>query len=83
MSNNQRIQHVFAMGNLDWTRKTLEGGTFNATNAIIVKNIDNVTSDDDARRDNDVSIPFATSCRRKTVSCISNTTIPGSYISAR
>ena len=37
MSNNQSIQHSFAMDNLDWKRKTLEGGTFNATNAIIVK----------------------------------------------
>ena len=66
MCNNQSIPHVFAMENLNWKRKTLEGGTSNATNAIIVKNIGNVTSDEDVRRDKDVSIPIATSCRRKT-----------------
>ena len=48
MSHNQRIQHVFAMDNLDRKRKTLEGGTFNATTAIIVDNIGNVTSGEDA-----------------------------------
>ena len=45
---------VFAMDNLDWKRKTLEGGTFNATTAIIVKN---VTSDEDARRISSTTIP--------------------------
>ena len=83
MSHNQGIQHVFAMDNLDWKRKTLEGGTFNATTAIIVENIVSVTCDEAARRFSDVSIPVATSCRRKTLSCISNTTIPVCYISAR
>ena len=64
MINNQSLQHVFAMDNLDWKRKTLEGGTFNVTNTIIVKNIGNVTSDEDDRRDKDVSIPIAKSRRR-------------------
>ena len=65
MSHNQRI---FAMDKLDRKRKTLEGGTFNATTAIIVDNIGHVTSCEDARRFKDVSIPIVTSCRRKTLS---------------
>ena len=50
---------------------------------IIVENIGNVTSDEDARRFMDVSILIATPCRIKTLSCISNTTIPMCYISVR
>ena len=83
MSHNQSIEHVFAMENLDWKKKTLEGGTFNATTAIIVENIGSVTCEEAARRFSDVRIPDAASCRRKTLSCISNTTIPVCYISAR
>ena len=51
--------------------------------AIIVENNAWVTCDETARRFSDVSIPVATSCRRKTLSCISNTTILVCYISAR
>ena len=46
MSHNQRI---FAMDKLDRKRKTLEGGTFNATTAIIVDNIGLVRMPDDLR----------------------------------
>lgn len=38
MSVNHESHHVFAMDNLDWKKKTLEGGSFNATTAIIVEN---------------------------------------------
>ena len=34
MMKNCKIPHVFAMDNLDWKKKTLEGGSFNATTAI-------------------------------------------------
>ena len=80
MFQNQGIQHVFAMDNLDWKRKTLEGGNINAT---IVENIGKVTSDEDARRFKDVNMPIATSGSRKTLTCMSNTTIPLCYISAK
>ena len=32
------IPHVFAIDNLDWRTKTLEGGSFNATTSITVQN---------------------------------------------
>lgn len=38
MTKNCKIPHVFAMDNLDWKKKTLEGGSFNATTAIIIEN---------------------------------------------
>ncbi|KAF3854194.1 hypothetical protein F7725_022249 [Dissostichus mawsoni] len=38
MMKNSEIPHVFAMDNLDWKMKTLEGGSFNATTAIIIEN---------------------------------------------
>ena len=34
----QETPHIFAMDNLDWRKKTLEGGTFNATTSIVVQN---------------------------------------------
>ncbi|KAF3854198.1 hypothetical protein F7725_022253 [Dissostichus mawsoni] len=37
MMKNSEIPHVFAMDNLDWKMKTLEGGSFNATTAIIIE----------------------------------------------
>lgn len=38
MARNCEIPHVFGMDNLDWKKKTLEGGSFNATTAIIIEN---------------------------------------------
>lgn len=38
MAYNNETPHVFAMDNLDWKKKTLEGGSFNATTAIIIEN---------------------------------------------
>ena len=34
---SQTHDHVFAMDNLDWKNKTLEGGSFHATTAIIIE----------------------------------------------
>lgn len=38
MTKNCKIPHVFSMDNLDWKKKTLDGGSFNATSAIIIEN---------------------------------------------
>ena len=84
MTHNQSIQHVFAMDNLDWKNEDIRRRNRQCNNCnIIVENIGNVTSDEDARRFMDVSILIATACRIKTLSCISNTTIPMCYISVR
>ena len=48
MSNNRKMPHVFAMNNLDWKKKTLEGGNFNATTAIIIENPDSSDNDQHA-----------------------------------
>ena len=37
MTHNPSTPHVFAIDNLDWMNKTLEGGIFYATTAIIIK----------------------------------------------
>ena len=64
MSHNQSIASLQWK---IWIKKRSHLKAFNATTAIIVKDIGNVTSDEDARRFMYVSIPIATSCRRKTV----------------
>lgn len=38
MTKNCKFPHVFAMDNLDWKEKTLGGGSFHATTALIVEN---------------------------------------------
>ena len=40
MSNNRKMPHVFAMNNLDWKKKTLEGCSFNLTTAMIIEKPD-------------------------------------------
>lgn len=38
MTRNTGNSHVFAMDNLDWRKKTLDGGSFHATTAIVIEN---------------------------------------------
>ena len=59
MSHSCEGIHVFAMDNLDWTKKTLGGGSFNATTAIIIENAEQLGSADHARRDERISTPTA------------------------
>ena len=40
MTHNPSTPHVFAIDNLDWVNKTLEGGSFHATTAIIIEQQD-------------------------------------------
>ena len=44
MTRNTTNSHVFVMDNLDWRKKTLDGGSFHATTAIVIENTKNVTS---------------------------------------
>ena len=37
MSKNDEVLNVFAMDNLDWKKKTLDGGSFNVPTAIIIE----------------------------------------------
>ena len=37
MTRNSANSHVFAMDNLDWRKKTLDGGSFHATTAIVIE----------------------------------------------
>ena len=46
ISKNSKYPHVFAMDNLDWRLKTLEGGTFNCTTAIVIENQDSKKVED-------------------------------------
>lgn len=38
MSTDPEKLQIFAMDNLDWSKKTLEGGSFHATTAIVIEN---------------------------------------------
>jgi hypothetical protein len=80
MSHNCKTPHVFAMDNLDW-KKTLEGGSFNATTAIIIENPEESTNQ--ARREEGVRLSTSTSQRRKTLSDVPDTAVPPCHISAK
>jgi len=71
-------QHVFAMDNLDWKKKTLSGGCFNATTAIV---IETPSLTPDAVRAN-VYVKTTTS-RAKTLPDISEPAIPECFVSKR
>ncbi len=45
--SNTEYPPVFAIDNLDWFKKTLQGGSFNATSSIIIQNVDNDEQDVD------------------------------------
>ena len=77
MMKNCKIPHVFAMDNLDWKKKTLEGGSFNATTAIIIENKETMTVQASAR------VPTSTSDRRKTLSDVADPPASMCYISAK
>ena len=74
MMKNCKIPHVFAMDNLDWKKKTLVGGSFNATTAIIIENKETVQAS--------ARVPTSTSDRRKTLSDVADPPASMCYISA-
>ena len=65
------------MDNLDWKKKTLEGGSFNATTPIIIENPEDSSSQ--ARRGVILSTPTS---ERRTLSNVHDTTFPACQISA-
>ena len=81
MSHSDEVLHVFAMDNLDWKKTTLEGGSFNATTAII-ENAEQDESSDHSRQIECVSLCTAPSKRRKTLSNVPAAAIPTCHISA-
>ena len=80
MSNNRKMPHVFAMNNLDWKKKTLEGGSFNATTAIIIKKPDSSDNDQHA---NAITISTSTPEQRKTLPSGPSISIPTICISEK
>ena len=80
MSNNKKMPHVFAMDSLDWKKKTLEGGSFNATTAIIIENLDSSDNDQHAKA---ITISTSTPEQRKTLPSGPSTSIPPIHISAK
>ena len=80
MSNNRKMPHVFAMDNLDWKKKTLEGGSFNATTAIIIENTDSSDNDQHAKA---ITISTSTPEQQKTFHSGPSTSIPTIRISAK
>ena len=72
--------HVFAMDNLDWKKKTLGGGSFNATTAIIIEN--QVTANQSMREES-VTLSVPTSGSQKTLCDVSTAEFPVCYISAK
>ncbi len=77
MTKNCKIPHVFAMDNLDWKKKTLDGGSFNATSAIIIEN------EQTERFQEGASLPTSTCDRRKTFYDVADPPVPMCHISAK
>ena len=67
MTQHQKTPHVFAMDNLDWKRKTLEGGSFNATTAIIIESPE--LTGNKARNVDAVKLPAAPSVKKNSFRC--------------
>ena len=80
MSNNRTMPQVFAMDNLDWKKKTLEGGSFNATKAIIIENPDSSDNDQHAKA---ITISTSTPEQQNTLPSGPSTSIPIIRISAK
>ncbi|XP_030833483.1 uncharacterized protein LOC105441519 [Strongylocentrotus purpuratus] len=77
MAKNSEIPHVFAMDNLDWKKKTLEGGSFNATTAIVIENQELERAQEGTR------LRTSTSDRRKTLFDVEDPPPSTCHISAR
>lgn len=78
VTRNTTNSHVFAMDNLDWRKKTLDGGSFHATTAVIIENIKDATP-----RTNKVNVPTKSGARSKTLSNINDETFVASDVTAR
>ena len=78
MNKHSNNPHVFAMDNLDWKKKTLEGGSFNATTAIIIEPSDDR---DVGAAQTSVSI-LTSSSRRNTIPSVEEPNLPNCHVSA-
>ena len=72
MTHNPSTPHVFAIDNLDWMNKTLEGGSFHATTAIIIE------QQDTEHQTSTVSVP-SKSTRRRTLDDVQEKTSTQQY----
>ena len=79
MSRNSSTLQVFAMDNLDWKKKTLEGGSFHATTAIIIEPPEPEAATHEPEV---VSIPISTS-RRRTLLNIAETSKSTCHVTAK
>ena len=74
MSNNKKMPHVYAMDNLYLKKKkTLEGGSFNATTTTIIENPDSSDNDQHAKA---ITISTSTPEQQKTLHSGPSTSIP-------
>ena len=72
MTHNPSTPHVFAIDNLDWINKTLEGGSFHATTAIIIE------QQDTEHETSTLSVP-SKSTRRRTLDKVQEKTSTQQY----
>ena len=61
ISTASELPHVFALDNLDWRKKTLDGGSFHATTAIVIDNQSSVSSN------TTTCVPSSSSTRRQSL----------------
>lgn len=80
MTRNTGNSHVFAMDNLDWRKKTLDGGSFHATTAIVIEN-----AKEGIHEAKKVVAPRTSTsrARRKTLSQVPDETFPTGIITTR
>lgn len=69
---------MFALDNLDWRKKTLDGGSFHATTAIVIENTGNTTT-----QTSKVNVPTTSIWRSRTLADISDEAMPAEYVTTR
>ena len=77
MTHNPSTPHVFAIDNLDWMNKTLEGGSFHATTAIIIE------QQDTEHQTSTVSVPSKSTRRRTLYDVQESTSTQQYFVSAK
>ena len=77
MTHNPSTPHVFAIDNLNWTNKTLEGGSFHATRAILIE------QQDTDHQTSTVSVPSKSTHRRTLDDVQEKTSTQQYFVSAK
>lgn len=80
ISKVTHLPHLFATDNLDWRNKTLQGGSFHATTAIIIENSrSNLTRN----KGKAVCVPLSSSSRARSIGNIQDSQLQSVHLSEK